>query len=52
MSEQKKEPRVDAVDLHIYSGLILLTVGCWLFRPAYGLIAAGLLLVWMGARSS
>lgn len=50
--QQPQEPRVDAVDVHMYGGGILLSAGFWQLGPAYGLIAAGLLLVWLGARSS
>lgn len=41
-------PLPDAMDIHVYGGIALIAVGCWLaYRPA-GLIAPGLAILWLG----
>ncbi len=41
---------IDARDLHLYAGTAMLAAGAWLIMPAAGLIAPGLVFIYVALR--
>ena len=50
MSSRKPSRVPDLVDLHVYGGAALVSVGLWMFASWAGVVALGLVLMILGLR--